>query len=778
MWLLSIALLWVIGFSLWFYSFGMPNHPGISRWMLWTNLPYTLLDLIDPLVERDRPAWSWFFLLERVPFLAIAAIIWTGAWGLGSLALRLARIRRRGCEGLFFSLCVGLSFNSLLVLAMGLCGVLSSWLLTSLYLAAATLELVFRQKAMPSDGTSVRPSTTSYLGNLKWVILGILTLFVVGQMIGAMTPQNDFDVIEYHLGGPKEWFQRGRIERLPHNVYTNFPFLCEMILLSGMVTYGDWQWGALGGQAALAVFAPLTALGLFAAGRRWFSSTVGWIAALIYLTSPWTYRISIIAYSESGLACYLFAALYAFLMAREAFPQHENAKSDAWRLMLLTGLMSGSAMACKYTGFVSVVIPISALLLHTIIQNSKSHRVRQIVTAGAFFGIGLSLSIGPWLLKNVVETGNPVYPLGVRIFGGIDRDPELDAKWRSGHAAKSYPSWQARMEDLPIKLQDVMANNDWHSALMFAFAPLSLLVLALLRRKNVSRPDTDNVRRTALIRITWLYVAWQFATWWLLTHHIDRFYVPMFSAVALLAGIGACWSELVSSHDATPRWPRLWLMAMSLAIVSAILFNANLMQTGICGFNAGRLKLLSARDIAISSTTPRIRWMHDSLTSGTLPQDTKVLYAGEAALFHARYPYLYNTVFDHSILERICVQPGSQSYELRPAEEIRAELRRLGITHVDVCWSEILRYREPGSYGYTNFVIPERFDELQARGILGPPLSLPEWANRIPLSPSRKGQLDKEGWTNRLGTRINDEPAYFSAQIFPVLDPDSKPVQP
>ena len=138
-----------------------------------------------------------------------------------------------------------------------------------------------------------------------------LTPFVIGLLLGAMSPQTDFDVIEYHLGGPKEWFQRGQIVRLPHNVYTSFPFLSEMLVLAGMVLYGDWQWGALAGQAVIAGFAPLTALGLFAAARRWFSDTTGWLAALVYLTSPWTYRISIIAYAEGGLSCYLFAALYS-----------------------------------------------------------------------------------------------------------------------------------------------------------------------------------------------------------------------------------------------------------------------------------------------------------------------------------------------------------------------------------------------------------------------------------------------------------------------------------
>ena len=39
----------------------------------------------------------------------------------------------------------------------------------------------------------------------------------------------------------------------------------------------------------------------------------------------------------------------------------------------------------------------------------------------ALFGLGLALTIGPWLLKNLVETGNPVAELapGLRLLGPV-----------------------------------------------------------------------------------------------------------------------------------------------------------------------------------------------------------------------------------------------------------------------------------------------------------------------------------------------------------------------
>ena len=88
------------------------------------------------------------------------------------------------------------------------------------------------------------------------------------MLLGAMLPAIDFDVLEYHLQGPKEYYQSGRISFLPHNVYTNMPLGVEMLHLVGMEVLGDWWWGALAGQFLIALYAPLAAVLIAAATAR------------------------------------------------------------------------------------------------------------------------------------------------------------------------------------------------------------------------------------------------------------------------------------------------------------------------------------------------------------------------------------------------------------------------------------------------------------------------------------------------------------------------------
>ncbi len=834
-WRVVLGLVWFIAFTAWFHSFGLPNNAPATRSMIWTKLPLDLMDLFDPPVIANAAPWSWLYLGQRVPFLLSASFIWLGAWGLGSLILRGLRLREAldRSERLFFAGCLGLAGVSLAMLGLGLLGWMGRWLLLIVLLVPVVIELIVKRKSRLS---AVGSSTVSGAGGrgpaardsgvdfVERVTLCVVAPFVFCLLLGAMSPQTDFDVIEYHLGGPKEWFQQGHIARLPHNVYTSFPFLTEMLLLCGMVLHGDWESGALAGQTVLAGFAPLTALGLYATGRRWFGPTAGSLAALVWLTLPWAYRISIIAYAEGGLACYLFAALAVGLRiawggtearsqksevrrqnnhggsdlvpspppvfpetktvgervrvrgpsgeqtsplqtAEERTPHPNPLPSKArgegteQRLIVLGGLLAGSAMACKYTGAISVVLPLAAMIAikhvgwtprpsGSLEGPADQHRTdgASILRRSGFielvlFGAGVLVAVGPWLVKNAVETGNPVYPLAYSVFGGEGRDAAMDAQWRSGHAAKTYGSATEWLTDLFVKLTDVAANNDWHSALMFGLAPIALL--ASWRRR---------------VWCVWAFLGWQFLSWFLLTHHIDRFYVPMFPAVALLAGAGAAWLFAV------PRSPlqvvSAWFVA--LLIAANVLFNAGVMMN-LGGFNAGRTELNAAREMVKS---PSQKWLDDELAAGHLPRETKVLCVGEAALFHARFPYVYNTVFDRSLFEQwFFERTNSGEVRLRPVEEIRATLRQHGITHVLVNWSEILRYREPGSYGYTEVAHPDRIAELQSAGVLGPSL-LPHLVGIGFAGDSRRRQI--EAWGPSLLTTLEGHPAYVAVQVFPV----------
>jgi len=251
---------------------------------------------------------------------------------------------------------IGLAVQSLITLVVGLAGQLNP---IAICLPSAVSLLVAwrvgRSEPFFPESRSGTAVSTHPSGLLVVVVLMVIVPFAIYLLLGSLSPPTDFDVREYHLQGPKEWFQQGRISYLRHNVYTSFPFLSEMLPLTAMVLVGDWWEGALAGQAVLACFQLLTACVVFAICTRWLSTSVAWLATLIYLTTPWTLRISLIAYAEGALTFYLISsAMVAFWLIEQI--GHRRS------LSFLAGLLGGCAMASKYTGLVSVIAPTAMII--------------------------------------------------------------------------------------------------------------------------------------------------------------------------------------------------------------------------------------------------------------------------------------------------------------------------------------------------------------------------------------------------------------------------------
>ena len=510
--------------------------------------------------------------------------------------------------------------------------------------------------------------------------------FAVYLFSGAVSPPTDFDVREYHLQGPKEWFQQGRIVFLPHNVYTSFPFLTEMLSLTGMIFAADWWHGALVGQIVLSSFQILTTLSIFSIARRWISKDAAWLAALIFLTTPWTLRISLIAYAEGALTFYLIAATMCALLVWQL-------PGKATRLSIITGLLAGAAMASKYTGLISVILPTAAVIAVRFRQlpNASAtddepplpaaRRWRPLLLPAAAFSFGVAAMIAPWLLKNLAETGNPVYPLAYSVFGGSEWSPEMDARWKPAHAASEH-----RLSRIPEHILGAAVYNKWISGLLFALAVPSVFLW----------------RRIKTIPVILCLIVWGFATWWAFTHRIDRFWIPLIPLLSLAAG--ATW--LISAS-------KIWKSFLLTVIGVVTLFNVRFCGLALVGFHVGLMDLDAARQTTIRAD---IRSLNESL-----PANAKVLMVGEAEVFDATFPLAYNTVFDDSLFETWTTLPDDiqrpvTARRMLPPEQTLQKLREEGITHILVNWGAVLRYRT--TYGFTEYIDPARFRQLLDDGVL------------------------------------------------------------
>ncbi len=719
-WKLAAFLIFLCLYLVLFLSAPMPSQRGAVRRleMIWVsamlpdeNLPYWF---------GDPPSVG---ILDRIPVLTCAAVLLAIGGCLGRLVLRLGRMDGglNGLEKAVFSLGVGLGGVSLYMLCLGLAGGLQQpvWLFgPSVLVVAACIGMWMlggrwrnKGQAPPqaaaithpgsrSDGQAetgaaggdaaqlAQPGRTCTAGvHIKgspaeqdlacdwlspwWLLLALpaLLIIVFGGVLPPGISEYGFDAREYHLQAPKEFYQQGHIGFVPHNVYANMPLGAEMLILAAMAALGDWWYGALVGKVAVAAFAPLAALGLLAAGRRLANRSAGIVAAILYLTTPWVALVSTTGVIDGVLACYAMLALYATILWRQALADHSPyAQSRA----CLAGLLAGAAMACKYPAVVFVFLPLAlwVFVARFVRGGSLNWRAAMVFLAGA------AVMGGPWYAKNWVLAGNPTYPLMTSMFGGATRTPKKNEQWFNAHRPPGYSLKQ---------FGESMAQVGWASEWIGpAMVPLAAAAWWVRRRR----------RLVAALTVFAVYIL---LAWWVLTHRIDRFWLPVLPVLAMLAGVGAVWTS-----------GRVWRFTVASLLLAGTLISLLLvtrLESGM--YNRYFVPLAELREDSLRMDPWHVqlnRWRKGI---------KRVLFVGDAEVFDLDVPVVYNTVFDDCVLEEIC--------KGREPEEIRAELLRRGISHIYVNWGWIERYRAPGNYGFTPFVTPALFERLRKAKVLAGP---------------------------------------------------------
>ena len=105
--------------------------------------------------------------------------------------------------------------------------------------------------------------------------------------------------------------------------------------------------------------------------------------------------------------------------------------------------------------------------------------------------------MSPWLIKNVIDTGDPVYPLGYRVFHGRYWDEAMQSKWQNIHGPNKPVSarelWNSLVEIAGRALDPAVAAS------IVALAPLALV----------------RVKSFRMAIALWGYVAYLFLTWFL-----------------------------------------------------------------------------------------------------------------------------------------------------------------------------------------------------------------------------------------------------------------------
>ncbi len=296
-------------------------------------------------------------------------------------------------------------------LAVGLPGMLGILSPVTIALSTIALSAGFffapcrAHRAAISKPPSALPTASPILPKLDRRIIIACILFAAGYLGGMIVHQAPAPVLAndahtYHFPAAVRWLQTGRIGLYetwffnPANTYSP---------LAGS-TFIAW-WLAPLGNDILAKFAQFPALALVffatlrlarAMGIR--AGAAGNLALGLILSQPFV-RQAFIEKDDLYLAAF-FAAAFAAIA-----PERMKDRLAPWRV----GAAIGMALATKYTAL--MMLPLMLLAMDAPFR--AKWKFRQYAIA---LPIPLLLA-GPWFIRNALLTGNPLFPLNIRLFG-------------------------------------------------------------------------------------------------------------------------------------------------------------------------------------------------------------------------------------------------------------------------------------------------------------------------------------------------------------------------
>ncbi len=321
-----------------------------------------------------------------------------------------------------------------------------------------------------------------------WIILGVGILFWAGPgrlstpkgglyiaVCGliviplVLLPPVSRDAMIHHLYQARMWLEAGKIVRPQWSGFFSYPYLTESFYALTGGTFGFRLSRVVSFLGFLASCSVITGYFL-REGRK----KAAILSLAILLSIPELFRNASWSYSDSFLIFFSLLA-YVEMLRKDGNP-------------VLAVLWAGGASCCKYNGF---LILFSVCLLLPVYFRNMSRRTLIMSACAAVF------TTAWWVLPNILQWGNPVYPLFRGLFG-----PEYHVSSRASEyfAIGSYSTTLTSITDyllLPIRMS---LHGEWNNPALFDGASGPLLLAGTI----IAVPVLSNRRRKFLLPLLYI----------------------------------------------------------------------------------------------------------------------------------------------------------------------------------------------------------------------------------------------------------------------------------
>jgi hypothetical protein len=482
--------------------------------------------------------------------------------------------------------------------------------------------------------------------------------FALALLAGSalwLLPPYFYDTLVYHLGLPWSWLINGSFSTIPHNLFSHSPLAGPTVyLLPVAVGVPEAAAGLHWMTFVVVLVAVVRVAGTLGAGRwRWLAPAL--------LVGCWhaVWIASVAAVDQLTVLGVVVGAQHLTEMRGDRGPDRVG-----------LGMAWGLALATKYPA----AVPVAALAAAALIV---ARGRRMAVVAGGALAVVFSSF---WWVRNLVVTGNPLFPLLWNVFGGagwsLGDDHRFQALVREGVQGGGLSSGLAHLVVPPDGL-------GWWFLLALP------LVMAAVVHRDEHRRNAGMLALAGCLAVVG----------WLVSSQTTRYALPLAALVAVLAAAGIA--------RLSRRVARVAVACIALGIAFGL---ANL-----AAFLAGPLGLdrlwrgeISAdawrHDVTVNDPAPLYR-----ACNRVVPDGAKVLVVGEGRPWGCPRPHQVSSPYDLQLVQEVVERSAD-------AADAAVRLRRAGWKYLGINWAEVSRLGGP-NYRVLRFTDPS--DASRWRAFVG-----------------------------------------------------------
>jgi len=553
------------------------------------------------------------------------------------------------------------------------------------------------------------------------IMAGLLLLVIASVIILACVPPVSRDALTHHLAVPKLYLNHGGIYQIPSIEFSYYPMNLDFLYLVLLYFGND-----IIPKYIHFLFALLTAFLIYNYLQKRLGSIWGLLGALFFLSLPIIVKLSITVYVDLGLVFFSTAAIINLFKWIETRFQP--------KYLIVSAVFCGLALGTKYNGLLILFILATLIPFVYIISNTKifdgskksdNKRVRmnpqlRAVGACAIFCTVSLLVFSPWMVRNYIWKGNPIYPLYKGFFSNASSqkndDIEDDEKSLLNIDINNRSKMATRWGPLAIR-KIIYGESGWEIALIPArifftgrdddpkhfdgrLNPFLFLLpfFAFFRMKGESAISITERKILAIFII--LYILYAFL-------QIDmriRYIAPIIPPAIILSIFGlrnfaaALVSRWNNPSDLFPKACIVMVVGSLLGMNAAYIFK----QFGeVKPFNylSGRV----SRDEYIAEYRPEYRVIQ--YANQNLPNSSKIL-----ALFLGNRGYYSNReiIFGNEIFKKVVKTSQSPG-------NIKDELLKMGVSHLFIRYDLFNFWAEKQFSAYEKKILAAFFDKALFR---------------------------------------------------------------